>query len=167
MAAAVHDKITEAHFVIAGRGELEEELQQQAQRLGITEQVHFLGHVPRVRSLLPLLDVGVLTSESEGFSNALIEYSSAGVPAVTFDVGGNPEIIHDGVSGFLAPDGDVERLAELVVKLLSDNELRQRQAEAGRKLTTDLFDPERIMMRTMDFYQTIAAAGRDQARFDR
>jgi glycosyltransferase involved in cell wall biosynthesis len=165
MAAKVVVKIPSAHFVIAGRGELKQDLNQQVARLNLSERVHFLGPVAEVERLLPLLDVGVLTSESEGFSNALIEYVSAGVPAVTFAVGGNPEIVRDGVNGRLAPDGDVERLADAVSALLSDDAQRLRMAQAGRQSAARDYDPAEIMRQTIAFYRTIVEAPRNQARF--
>lgn len=165
MAAQVAAQIPSAHFLIAGQGELKPNLQQQVVELNLTERVHFLGPVADVKRLLPLLDAGVLTSESEGFSNALIEYVSAGVPAVTFAVGGNPEIVEDGVNGRLAPDGDVDALADAVVALLNDRELRLRMAQAGRNRAAREYDPQEIMRRTMAFYRRIVEAPRNQAKF--
>jgi len=166
MAARVAGKFPGAHFVIAGQGELKPDLQQRATQYNLGERVHFLGSVAEVERLLPLLDVGVLTSESEGFSNALIEYVSAGIPAVTFAVGGNPEIVQDGVNGRLVRDGDVDQLAAAVSALLGDPEQRQRMAQAGQKRAARDYDPAEILRQTMAFYRTIAEAPRNQARFD-
>jgi len=156
MAARVVQRIPEAHYVIAGQGELEADLKKQTQTLGLADRVHFLGHVPEVRRLLPLLDVGVLTSESEGLSNALIEYAQAGVAAVAFDVGGNDEVIRHGVNGFLSPPYDCEALAENVATLMLNAELRQAFSSAGRRLVSAQFDQDAIMSQLHGFYERIS-----------
>jgi glycosyltransferase involved in cell wall biosynthesis len=167
MASRVVETHPETHFLIAGQGEEERKLRAQVREFGLTSRVHFLGRVDEVERLLPLLEVGVLTSESEGLSNALIEYAKAGVPAVAFAVGGNREIVEDGSSGCLVPDGDVESLAAAVTLLLSEDDLRCRFGAEAKRVATERFDPNAILAETMAFFETILAAGRNFARFDR
>jgi glycosyltransferase involved in cell wall biosynthesis len=157
MAARVAAAVPQAHFVLLGAGGLEQDLRQQVTDLDIAERVHFLGLVPDVPAHLARFDVGVLTSESEGLSNALIEYAQAGLPAVAFDTGGNCEVIADGQTGFLVPEGDVDTMAERVLRLLGDTELRRRQGETARRQVLQMCDPGRVMDEMMAFFAAIAA----------
>ena len=75
--------------------------------------------------VIRLFDVGVLSSTSEGFSNSLVEYAAAGIPTVATDVGGNREIVEDGVTGYLVPPRSPERMATKIVDLLLDKDKRK------------------------------------------
>jgi glycosyltransferase involved in cell wall biosynthesis len=108
-----------------------DELVSLACRLGIRERVIFTGRVDEPRTYIEKLTVAVLCSESEGFSNSIIEYMQAARPIVCTDTGGNPEVIQDGRSGFLVPVGDAGALADRLVRLLSDRGLAHRLGEAG------------------------------------
>ena len=104
-----------------------------AAKIGVEDAVYFLGSRDDVQLLLPSFDVGILCSESEGFSNALIEYQQSGLPIVCSNVGGNPEIVEHSVNGFLYETGNVDELSELIMKLCRDKKLRTRLGEAGRQ----------------------------------
>lgn len=155
VASKVLPKIGNARFLILGEGELREQLEKQAGSLGINDQVKFLGHVSDVSSYLPLFDIGVLTSESEGLSNTLIEYLYFGVPAVAFDIGGNGEVIEDGIGGYLVTEGDTSSMADKIVRLLTDDQHRRHLGEAGKRYVEDKFAPDKVMQETMAFYRQI------------
>jgi glycosyltransferase involved in cell wall biosynthesis len=157
IAKLINEKLPRTHFIILGGGELEVELKNQAGDIALNDSVHFMGAVSDIQSYLGIFDVGVLTSESEGLSNTLIEYCRAGVPAVAFDVGGNREVIKDNASGRLVPDDDIAGFADAVVGILADNEVYKRYSAAGRKIADELFSPERILGQLMEFYRTITA----------
>ncbi len=157
MAKAVNEKLSSTHFLILGGGELDKELKRQAENIGLKNSVHFMGPVSDVQSYLEIFDVGVLTSESEGLSNTLIEYARAGVPTVAFDVGGNGEVIKNEKSGVLIPDGDVNQFVAAVICILTDNELQERYAGSGRQVVDELFSPKKILHQTMEFYRAITA----------
>jgi glycosyltransferase involved in cell wall biosynthesis len=97
----------------------------------------------------------VLTSETEGLSNVLIEYAVAGLPAVAFDVGGNPEVIEDGETGYLVKPYDVNELAEKVDLLLSDPDLRRRLGRHASQRAQERFSAESMVRATETFYQEI------------
>jgi len=159
MAAMVLTEVPGARFLVLGQGQLLPDLKLQAESLGIAGKVNFLGTVRNVRAHLNTFDVAVLTSESEGLSNSLIEYAAAGVPAVAFDTGGNKEVIKDGVSGYVVPNGDVRKMADKVIEILSDRDKRARFATAGEKIVKTVFAPEKVMAETMALYETIADIG--------
>lgn len=152
MAAQVSRKVPEARFVIAGQGHLQEALQTQARELGISDVVLFLGQVRDVVSLLNNFQVGVLTSESEGLSNSLVEYGLAGVPTVAFAVGGNSEVVCQSKTGYLVPPWDTDALAERVIHLLANHRLRCDMGRAAREHCQKKFAPERVRDLTLEFF---------------
>jgi len=113
-------------FLIAGRGECETALREQARSLGLDTRVRFLGFRRDVPALLAISDVFVQPSLSEGLSIAILEAMAAARPVVTTRVGGNPELVKDGETGMLVEPADAPRLAAALTKILKD------RTEAGR-----------------------------------
>lgn len=130
-AAAVHKKIPNVKFMILGGGYLREDLERLAISLNIVKYVIFTGLVENIAPVLSVWDVGVISSDSEGFSNSILEYMAAGLPVVATNVGGNSELVKDGASGFLVPPDDYLALAEKIVYLLSDPKLREKMGKEG------------------------------------
>ncbi|MBS4048028.1 MAG: glycosyltransferase [Alphaproteobacteria bacterium] len=108
-------------------------LQDQVEQLGLTQRVHWLGSVKDVPSLLAAADVALLTSHEEGFSNAIIEYMATGLPSVVTDVGGNPEAVLHEETGLVVPARDPAALAEAILRLAGDPELRRRFGAAAHR----------------------------------
>ena len=135
--AIVTEQRPDARLVVVGdtmsdgSGRTLEALKAMASRLGIADRVVFTGRVADPRPYILRFAVAVLCSESEGFSNAIIEYMQARRPVVCTDTGGNPELVKDGYNGFLVPVGDSIGLADRIVRLLSDHDLARRIGEAG------------------------------------
>lgn len=128
-----------AHFIIAGEGELAGKLKTMAEELGVADRVHFIGRCDDVPALLAASYACVLTSDAEGFSNSLIEYMAAGKPVVATAVGGAAEVMRDGVTGFLcAPDND-EAMAKYLCDLLSDEGKAKKMGESGKRTVIDRF----------------------------
>src|SRR5206468_35244 len=96
----------QAHFFIAGHGELEQELKTMAARMSVLDRVHFLGLRRDVPALLASADVFCYTSRFEGFPNALLEAMAAGLPIFTTRFTGVEEIIEDGATGLIVPQDD-------------------------------------------------------------
>ena len=119
-AAEILSRIPSAHFVIAGNGPMRAEMQELAQKLGISERLHLPGNVS-VPSWFQLMDVLLLTSRMEGLPNVLLEAQSFGIPIVAPDVGGCVETIERGVTGFVVENATALSLATNVVFILSDH----------------------------------------------
>jgi glycosyltransferase involved in cell wall biosynthesis len=119
--------------------------------------VHFLGSRTDVPRLLMASDIGVLSSHSEGLSNAVIEYMAAGLPVVCTDVGGNPELIKDDVNGYVVPVSDSESMAAAMIRLLSNRGRAREMGMRGRALADELFDVSKCIERTQSFYQRVFA----------
>ena len=113
---------------VIGDGKYRDEYQALANAEGIGQRTVFTGDIDTVTKYLAQLQVGVLCSDSEGFSNALLEYMLCGCTAVATGVGGNNEAITDGQTGLLVPPDNVEALAEALLKLIEDVPLRRRLA---------------------------------------
>ncbi len=129
---SILEKCPNTSFLFAGRGHLETELKEQVHRLNLDRRVHFLGLRQDISRILALLDVFVLPSLSEGLSMAILEAMIAEKPVVATNVGGNPELVLDGETGFLVSPRDSRALAESVTKLLVDREQAMKFAERGK-----------------------------------
>jgi glycosyltransferase involved in cell wall biosynthesis len=134
-----------ARLHIVGDGELRADLGRLVVEHGLVDAVSFLGESHAVHEQIRRFTVGVLCSESEGFSNALVEYLACGVPAVCTSVGGNPEIVRDGYNGFLVPVGAPDRLAAAIVRAIevrsaSDEMARNALQSAERYTLTHMID---------------------------
>lgn len=152
MADRIIERRKDVQFLILGQGELENDLRSQVRQLGLDSHVKFVGSVNNVRAYLSLMDIGVLTSESEGLSNSLIEYAMAGLPSVAFDVGGNSEIIDHDETGFLAPSGDVAKMADDILRLLSDSDKYWQMSSHAKQHVIQRFAADRVLSKYMSFF---------------
>jgi glycosyltransferase involved in cell wall biosynthesis len=135
--AKIHAARPNTRLVLAGRGEMQEQLQRRVDELGLGSAVKILGRVDhsQVPALIRSFDIMVMPSvyESETFGVAAIEASASGVPVVASRVGGVPEAVLHDVTGLLVPPRDVERLAEACIALIDDPARRRRMGLAGRR----------------------------------
>jgi glycosyltransferase involved in cell wall biosynthesis len=154
-AAILAKRFPAVRFVIAGDGANRKELEERAASLGIAERVIFTGFRTDIPILLSEAAVSVLPSLSEGLSNSLLESMAAGVPVIAANVGGNPEIIEDGVSGKLVPPRDAAALAQAMGDFLRDRDLAARFGEAGRQRVTELFSMERSVHEVESLYHRL------------
>jgi len=127
---------------------------------GLQSKVHFLGPRQDVAELLQLLDVFVLPSLSEGFSNALIEAMHAGKGIVATDVGGNSEAIENNKSGILVPVKDARALADAVIRLLSSPNELMRLGIAAQNRARALFSTSRMVREYETMYETLLERSR-------
>jgi glycosyltransferase involved in cell wall biosynthesis len=148
-------RVPAAHFVIAGKGELEQDLRRQVQQLGISERVHFLGHFHDVRSLYEMMDVYVLSSTREGLPNTVLEAMAMETPIVSTDVDGVREAVTAGSEAILVPARDSAKLAGGIEKMLTDGELRRRLVENARRKIENEFSFARRMRKIESIYRKV------------
>ncbi len=153
-------------FLIVGDGALRSELEQRARQLGVRERTVFTGLVPasEVPRCLQAMDVVVHTSLREGIARVLPQAGAVGKPVVTFRLDGAPEVIQDGVSGYLVDPLDTTAVAERVLELLDDSERRNAFGEAGRAIALKTFGAGRMILRINELYQSLLARSRSEAR---
>jgi glycosyltransferase involved in cell wall biosynthesis len=126
-------------FVVFGEGGERDRLQRRANMLGIADQFRMPGFRRDLDSMLPWADLVVLPSLTEGLPNIALEATAAGVPVVATAVGGNPEIVVDGQTGFLVPAADPLALADRLGDLLTHPEWARMFGTAGRQLAEEHF----------------------------
>lgn len=142
-------------FVIIG-GEYDEEYyRNMANQLGIKDTVLFLGIKEDVSTYLGSFSIAVNASLTEGLSNSVLEYMAAGLAIVGTAVGGNPELIEDGVTGFLVPPADSQALADKIWLLLGDQALRERVSQNARQKAERLFSRERQISELEKLYLSL------------
>ncbi len=121
----------------------------------LQEHIVFMGLRNDLPTLLPNFDAFSLTSFSEGLSFSILEAQSSGLPAVVTAVGGNPEIVQDGVNGFLVPSDDEEAVAEALYKLYSDPQLRQSMGQKAREIVQQKFSVDVMVEKYQQLYHQI------------
>ena len=138
-AAALRQEFPALRVEIAGSGPYREKLEEAVTRAGLGEQVKFLGWIDDLTSVLPRWDAFVMPSLEEGFPIAALDAMAAGLPVVATSVGGIPELIEDGKTGWLVPPRDAEALTSRLRLLLSNPELRLSMGAAGYARVRDHF----------------------------
>ena len=133
-----------------------DELKAQAEALGISDRLYFLGHRDDVLDLYALVDVLVHASvRDEPFGRVIIEGMAAARPVVATRGGGPLEIVQEGVTGFLVPQGDPRAMAEAVVRLLRDPDLARRMGAAAREDVARRFDAREAARQVMSVYDDL------------
>lgn len=139
-------------LVFVGGGRLESQLRSRVAGLALEGRVHFLGRRDDVAQLLPGFDVHVLPSLNEGISNTILEAMACGVPVVASEVGGNPELVSNGLNGFLYPCEDLDALAGWLGRYQRDAAERERHAVAARARALEHFSLQRMIRNYEDVY---------------
>lgn len=144
-AAIVAARFPETHFVLAGIGEVQKQLEALVNELGLSERFHFLGWLDDAEKLLCAMDVFVSASETESFGLAIVEAMAAGTPVVATATEGAREVIEDQKTGLLVPIGNVDLLAGSVINLLSDPEQRRAIATQSAQSAVKRFSLTRMV----------------------
>lgn len=145
-------------LLLVGDGPERVPTERKARELGVYDDIRFLGKQDPIEEILSIADVFLMPSGSETFGLAALEAMACEVPVVASDVGGLPELIVHGETGFLCPLDDVEELTECTHKLLTDETLHDEMAAAARKRAVETFDIDRVVPRYEDYYERVRAA---------
>lgn len=157
-AQQIASAVPDAVFLLVGTGPLREELGRLADTLGIGGKVFFTEGRASVASCLHIMSVGCLTSVSEGFSNAILEYMAAGLPVVATDVGGNREAVLDGETGFIVSGREPAAFAQPVIRLLSDESARLEMGHAGSRRCEEMFSMPRAVALHEAYYRRLVGS---------
>jgi glycosyltransferase involved in cell wall biosynthesis len=151
-AAILAPRYPDVQFQIAGTGD-EPSARRWIGKCHLEDRFELLGSVANLAPMLGNLDVAVLTSLSEGLSNALLEYMAAARPIVATAVGASGELIADGVHGLLVPPGDAEAVARAVGRLLDDRDFAAGLATAARHRAEQRYSRRAMIDRYEEFYR--------------
>jgi glycosyltransferase involved in cell wall biosynthesis len=141
---------------LVGDGPERAALEAHAASLGLSDRVRFLGERPDVDRLLPTMDVFVLSSREEGIPNALLEAMAAGRPSVATAVGGTPEVMRDGETGWIVPPRSPERLAAALEQALDDPAEAARRGDNARRYAREVLSIDAMVRRHEAFYESLA-----------
>lgn len=146
----------EGWLLVVGDGAERESLQSLAGELGISERVTFTGSVSQPANHMALMEVFLLSSFTEGTSMTLLEAMSLGIPTVATDVGGNPEIVREGLNGMLVPVDDEQAFAEAMIGLWQEPETRSQLGQGARTRFDERFSREVMVNAYQEIYREAA-----------
>lgn len=156
-AALVHRTRPDVHFIVVGDGERRAELESLVRDAGLAKVTHFLGWRADLDRIYADLDVVALTSRNEGSPVALIEAMAAGRPVVSTAVGGVADVVKDGETGWLVPDGDHAALAHRIATIL-DSGVRAEVGTAARQHVLARYGADRLLSEVDALYARLLAA---------
>ncbi len=139
MAWLVAQSVPDVHFVFVGEGPMLDRLRSGADIMGLKDRLHFAGTRHDMPQVYPCLDLAVVSSYSEGMPLALMEAMACGLPVVATHTGGVADVIEVGTTGLMRAPGDHEGLAQAVIKLMTQPELRKAMGQAGRQRIENQF----------------------------
>ncbi|MFQ5812350.1 MAG: glycosyltransferase family 4 protein [Anaerolineae bacterium] len=151
-AKVVAEAVPQARFLVVGDGKLREELEAYARDLGLDGSVLFTGWRRDLPRLYADLDVVALTSINEGTPVSLIEALAAGVPVVATAVGGVPDVVADGETGYLVEAGDAKGMAEAIIELLRSPEKAREMGQKGREVVYPKFAVQNLIANVEGIY---------------
>jgi N-acetyl-alpha-D-glucosaminyl L-malate synthase BshA len=144
-------------LVLVGDGPERSNCEQLARELGIIADVKFLGKQTDLVHILSGADLFLIPSQSESFGLSALEAMACSIPVIATSVGGLPELVQHGITGYIAEIGDIDRMAKYAVELLTNDAKYTMFAGAGRQRAVDMFDSKPIVDRYEEYYKQILA----------
>lgn len=150
-------KYPNVKFVICGSGPFLKKIKEKAERIGADGYITFLGYVDRSKLIETYQNatIHVVPSHYEGLPTVLLEAMSCGRPVVATNIGGNNEVVSDGVNGLLVPPKNPEKIAQAILRLLDDETLRKSIGNAARETIEKYYTWDKIADNVLDCYETI------------
>lgn len=143
-----------AYFFIVGDGWMRPFLEKRVREMNVEKYVKFTGLRNDVESILKGSDIALNTSDSEGFSNSVMEAMRAGLPVAATNVSGNRELVKDRVTGLLFEPGNIKDLSEKIICLLKNKDFADKLGENGKKLIEKQFDVNIMMQQYIKLYRS-------------
>jgi glycosyltransferase involved in cell wall biosynthesis len=151
-AKKILEKVPNVRFILVGDGPLRARYEEVAWELNLKNYAYFLGKRNDVPSIISNLDISVLSSTNEGFSNVILESMAANKPVVATKVGGSPEMVMDGITGYLTPPTDIQAMANAIINLLQNPDKAKAMGVAGRKVVQERFTVEAMVKKYEKLY---------------
>jgi N-acetyl-alpha-D-glucosaminyl L-malate synthase BshA len=159
--ARVLEKGINTRLVMVGDGSERTNVEHRARCLGVYEKCVFVGKQPNIVDYLSAADVLLLPSEQESFGLAALEAMACEVPVIASRVGGIPEVVTDGETGFLSEVGNVEKMAEDAARLLQDATLRREMGKRARESAVSRYRTDIIIPQYIEFYERVLKKTRE------
>ena len=156
-ALASNQGLAGVHLVVAGDGELREDLKMQVEAAGLSTRVHFLGARRDLGNIMAAIDVFAMPSLWEGLPLSMVLAMGAGLPVVATRIAGIPEVVRDGVSGLLVPPGDAIALGAALARLVNDPELRHSLGATAREFVLPRFGVDEYVRSVTALYDRLLA----------
>ena len=153
--ARVLQKGINTRLVMVGDGSERTNVEHRARCLGVYEKCVFVGKQPNIVEYLSAADVLLLPSEQESFGLAALEAMACEVPVIASRVGGIPEVVTDGETGFLSEVGDVEKMAEDAARLLQNATLRREMGKRARESAVSRYRTDIVIPKYIEFYERV------------
>jgi N-acetyl-alpha-D-glucosaminyl L-malate synthase BshA len=151
----VFKKQSQTRLVMVGDGSERPNAEHRARCLGVAEKCSFVGKQPKIVDYLSAADVLLLPSEQESFGLAALEAMACEVPVIASRVGGIPEVVTDGETGFLSAVGDVAKMAEDAMRLVADEKLRKEMGARARASAISRYSTDMVIPQYIDFYEEV------------
>jgi N-acetyl-alpha-D-glucosaminyl L-malate synthase BshA len=148
-------KKAKARLVMVGDGSERTNCIHRARCLGVADQCIFVGKQPNIVDYLCASDVLLLPSEQESFGLAALEAMACELPVIASRVGGLPEVVTDGETGFLSAVGDVDKMADDVIRLVTDRKFRRQMGRAARASAIERYSTHKIIPQYIEFYERV------------
>jgi N-acetyl-alpha-D-glucosaminyl L-malate synthase BshA len=162
--ARVLQQDVKARLVMVGDGPERSAAHHHAHQLNIIDKCSFVGKQANISDYLGIADIFLLPSEQESFGLAALEAMACEVPVIASRVGGIPEVINDGDTGYLSEVGNVEKMSEDTLRLLKDDEMRREMGRRARESAISRYSTELVIPKYIEFYEKVLnAAARNQA----
>jgi glycosyltransferase involved in cell wall biosynthesis len=153
---SAHDRFHgDSHLIICGEGPEQTNLESFIKTSSLAGKVHLI-HSEDKFGVISAMDVFVMSSLAEGFSNAVLEAMSMARPVIATSVGGNPEAVQNGLNGIIVPPADAEAMAEAMVQLGNNMAKRHSMGAAGKERAGSEFSLERMVEAHQDLYESLA-----------
>jgi N-acetyl-alpha-D-glucosaminyl L-malate synthase BshA len=155
--AKVRKQFPNVRLLMVGDGPERSAVSYRAEQLGVSDDTIFVGKQANIAEYMGIGDVFLLPSELESFGLAALEAQACEVPVIATRIGGIPEVITEGETGYLSDVGDVEKMSEDTLRLLKDEELRRSFGEKGREQAIARYGSDKIIPQYISFYEKVLA----------
>ncbi|MEP7149966.1 MAG: N-acetyl-alpha-D-glucosaminyl L-malate synthase BshA [Acidobacteriota bacterium] len=161
--AKVREKGANARLIMVGDGPERSAAYYRAEQLNLNGNITFVGKQANIADYLGVADVFLLPSELESFGLAALEAQACEVPVIATRIGGIPEVVAEGETGYLSDIGDVAKMSEDTLRLLGDEDLRRAFGEKGRELAMQRYGSDKIIPQYIAFYEQVVNSAKQLA----